>query len=280
MLGRLQFEVLTMTKISRFLVSLLCSGIAMGAAQADTLVVEPAADTTIYEVAMGDSETANSRGVHLFAGRIVGGLRRRAMLRFDLSAIPPGSVVNSAQFSLSLTRVPPGTLPAVNFSLQPVTASWGEGSSDAGEPGGNGVLATAGDPTWAQRAFPATPWTLPGGDFFATASAVTSANGLGRYQWGSGTAMVSTVQDWVDSPANNFGWMLIADETAGDQTARRFASREATDANTRPQLSIDYTPGSIGPPAGPTGIPTLSLLGLAGLLLLVAAVAAHSLRRT
>jgi hypothetical protein len=276
----LQFEVLTMKKMSRFWVSLLCLGLATGAAQADTLVVEPAADTTIYEVAMGDAETSNSRGAHLFAGRIIGGLRRRALLRFDLSAIPPGSVVNSAQFSLSLTRAPSGTLPAVNFSLQPMTASWGEGSSDAGEPGGSGVLATAGDPTWTQRAFPSTPWTTPGGDFFATASAVTPANGPGRYQWGSGAAMVSTVQDWVDSPANNFGWMLIADETAGDQSARRFASREATDVNTRPQLSIEYTPGNIGPPAGPAGIPTLSLLGLAGLVLLVMSFAWLAQRRT
>lgn len=269
-----------MTKMSRFLVSLLCSGLATGAVQADTLVVEPVADSTIYEVGMGDAETSNSRGAHLFAGRIIGGLRRRALLRFDLSAIPPGSVVNSAQLSLSLNRTPPGTLPAVNFSLQPMTASWGEGSSDAGEPGGSGVLATAGDPTWTQRAFPSTPWTTPGGDFFATASAVASANGQGRYQWGSGAAMVGTVQDWVDSPANNFGWMLFADETAGDQTARRFASREATDANTRPQLSIDYTPGSIGPPSGPAGIPALSLLGLAGLALLVFVFAAFSLRRS
>lgn len=253
-------------------------GSMIASVHADTLVVEPSADTSLYEVAMGDAETANSRGAHLFAGRIIGSLRRRALLRFDLSAIPPGSTVNSAQFSLSLNRVPPGMLPAVNFSLQPMNAPWGEGSSDAGEPGGNGTPATAGDPTWTQRVFPSTPWVVAGGDFSAVASATTSANGVGRYQWGSSAAMVGTVQGWVDSPSSNYGWMLLADETAGDQTARRFASREATDASTRPQLSIDFTPAAVGPPSGPSAIPTLSLLGLAGLALLLFGLARRRLQ--
>jgi hypothetical protein len=262
--------------------SLFCLGacVAADTARADVLMLEPVADTTLYEVAAGDQETANSRGAHLFAGRIVGGLRRRALLRFDLSGIPSGSTVNSALLSLSLTRVPPGTLPAVNFSLMPMTAAWGEGTSDAGEPGGNGILATAGDPTWTRRVFPATPWATAGGDFSGTASAVVSANGLGRYQWGPGPSMVSAVQTWVDAPGGNFGWMLIADETAGELTARRFASREATDASTRPTLVIDYTLAGGGPPAGiVSGIPALSMLGMAALALLVLVLSWWRLRR-
>ncbi len=262
--------------------SLLCLGtwFAPGTVQAAVLTLEPVADATLYEVAAGDQETANSRGVHLFAGRIVGGLRRRALLRFDLRVIPPGTTINSAQLSMSLTRVPPGTLPAVNFSLMPMTVIWGEGISDAGDPGGNGVLATAGDPTWTQRVFPATPWASAGGDFVAAASAVTSANGLGRYQWGPGPSMVSAVQSWVDAPGNNFGWMLIADEAAGELTARRFASQEAIDASTRPNLLIDYTLSGGGPPAGnASGIPALSMLGMVGLVLLVLWLGRSRLRR-
>jgi hypothetical protein len=268
-----------MTQARRWLLVLLGLGVGIDRAQADILVVEPVSDTTIYEVATGDPETGNSVGAHVFAGRIIGGLRRRALLRFDLSAIPPGSIVNSAELSMSLTRTPPPPVPALNVSLQSITAGWGEGSSNAGDPGGNGTAATAGDPTWTQRAFPSTPWASAGGDFSASVSAVTSVNGVARYQWGSSASIVGTVQDWVDSPGTNFGWMLIADETAGDQTARRFASREATDAATRPRLSIDFTPGSIGPPAGVSGIPALSLPGFAVLVLLLAAVALQSLRR-
>jgi hypothetical protein len=248
----------------------MAAWVAAGTVQADVLTLEPVADATLYDVAAGDQETANGRGVHLFAGRIAGGLRRRALLRFDLNAIPPGSTINSAQLSMSLTRVPPGTLPAVNFSLMPMTAIWGEGTSDAGDPGGNGALATVGDTTWTQRVFPAMPWASAGGDFVAAASAVTSANNLGRYQWGSGPSMVSAVQSWVDAPGSNFGWMLIADEAAGELTARRFASHEATDASTRPNLVIDYTlSGGVPPVGNVSGIPTLSMLGVVALGLLV-----------
>lgn len=247
--------------------------------RADTLAIEPAADAALYEVPSGDPETANSRGEHLFAGRILSGERRRALLRFNLASIPAGSVVNSAQLSMSLTRVPPGTLPPISMSLFPVTSGWSEGSSDAGSPGGNGVAATTGDPTWSQRAFPATAWGTAGGDFSTPASAVVAVNGLARYQWGSTAGMVSAVQSWVDVPASNRGWILVADETAGNTTARRFASREMVDAAARPQLLIDYTPGGTGPgPQIVSAIPLLSGAGMLTLLALLALIATAHLR--
>lgn len=244
-----------------------------------TLTIEPEADTSLFEVAVAAPETANSRGVHLFAGRITTGERRRALLRFNLSAIPPASTITSAQLSLSLTRDPPGPLPAVNFSLYPLASAWGEGSSDAGDPGGNGTAATPGDPTWTQRAFPATPWSNAGGDVAMSADATTAANTLGRYQWGSTAAMVNTSQLWVDFPSTNFGWALLADESAGTLTARRFASREAVNANTRPQLLIEYTPANVGPPGQVSSIPTLSSIGNIALLLMMAWLAHRHVQR-
>ncbi len=266
---------IAMTLSIRCFTVVVCAGLSIFSvrADADTLLLDATADTSLYEVPAGDPETANSLGEHLFAGRIASGERRRLLLRFNLGAIPAGATVTSAQLSLSLTRDPPGVLPAVNFSLFPVTADWGEGSSDAGSPGGNGIAATAGDPTWTQRAFPSSAWSTAGGDIAASASAVTSANGLARYQWGSTTAMVSVVQSWVDTPSSNFGWMLIADEAAGNLTARRFASREAADIATRPQLRIEFTPGGVGPPQLASSIPTLSWFGLFMLMALVAGFA-------
>jgi hypothetical protein len=250
--------------------------------RAVTLTLEPSADATLYEVPVASPETANSRGQHLFAGRITTNERRRALIRFDVSAIPADATVTSAQLSMSLTRDPPGMLPAVNFSLLRIVSAWSEGSSDAGEPGGNGTAATMGDPTWTQRAFPSAPWMNAGGDVVASASAVTSANLVGRYLWGSSPAMVSDVQSWAMTPASNLGWALIADESAGIQTARRFASREAASAVTRPQLVIEYTPS--GPPSVARPIPVLSVLGALGLLLLLAGAAgyqrfSHALKR-
>jgi len=236
-------------------------------ARAETLLLPAAADATLYEVAVGDMETANSRGEHLFAGRIATSERRRALLRFDLSAVPAGATITSAQLSLSLTRDPPNGTP-ITMRLVPVTAAWSEGPTDAGSPGGNGVLASAGDPTWTQRAFPATPWLAPGGDFVDVASASTQVNTVARYQWGPGAGMTAQIQAWLDQPAINRGWLLIADEAAGNTTARRFASRESATPADRPELRIEYT-GGVPLPQAPSGIPALSAWAAALLVLVL-----------
>jgi hypothetical protein len=279
MLGASRHPTESSIMSKRFFAFLACMLLSAWSApsRAVTVLLEPSADTSLYEVAVGNAETANSRGQHLFAGRITTGERRRALLKFDLSGLPADATVTSAQLSMSLTRDPPGMLPAVNFSLFRVTSAWSEGGSDAGDPGGNGTVPTVGDPTWTQRAFPSTPWMSAGGDIVATASAVTSAGVVARYQWGSTPIMVSDVQSWLTTPAGNLGWALLADEGAGTLTARRFASREAATAATRPLLLIEYTT-NIGPPDVARPIPALSTLGLIALLLSLAWAVRHRLR--
>ena len=50
--------------------------------------------------------------------------------------------------------------------------------------------------------------------------------------------MVTGVQNWLDDPTTNAGWMMLTDEV--DITAKRFDSREnATEAN-RPRLVVEY----------------------------------------
>jgi hypothetical protein len=57
--------------------------------------------------------------------------------------------------------------------------------------------------------------------------------------------MVADVQSWLDNPANNFGWLVLGDES-GIATAKRFDTRESTSP---PVLSILYT-------SAPTPTPT------------------------
>ena len=78
-----------------------------------------------------------------------------------------------------------------------------EGKGDDSEPN---------DATWIHTFYPGSFWTTPGGDFDATASGSTSVDGEGSYSWGSTAQMVADVQGWLDTPANNHGWILIGPE--------------------------------------------------------------------
>lgn len=49
--------------------------------------------------------------------------------------------------------------------------------------------------------------------------------------------LVRDVEGWMANPDENFGWILIADESR-PKTAIRFASRENSRAEPRPKLSF------------------------------------------
>ena len=70
--------------------------------------------------------------------------------------------------------------------------------------------------------------------------------------------MVADVQEWLDSPASNFGWLVLGDETA-IATAKRFDTRESASP---PMLTIQYTPGprvTPTPRARPTPVPPAAI---------------------
>ena len=238
-----------------------------------TVILTPAADATIFEE---NPDGSDSKGQSLFAGRTNTDRIRRAFLRFDLAGIPAGVTVSAAQVSLSLTRANSG---GVFASLYRVTAAWGEGTSDAGIPGGSGAPATPGDPTWTMRVYPGTPWTSAGGDTAPLPSATTLvASSLLNYLWPATPELVGDVQGWVDAPATNFGWQLRLDEGQIAPTAKRFGSREQPDPSLRPVLRVTYDdPNVTGPTA--TGVPALDPRALAVLAAALAVSGALALRR-
>ena len=218
-----------------------------GAAAAEILSFTPIRDTTIFA---DSDDAASSAGVALFAGNTASGLARRALFLFDLSAVPAGSQVVSAAFSLSVDRAAGGLQP---MTLHRVLADWGTGGSDGGTNGG-GTLALAGDATWSHRFFgdDARQWRdgsgtlVPGGWFVGTASATTSVADAARYTWSSGagsggTSLVTDVQGWLAAPETNFGWILVGDETVS-RSAKRFAASEASVEAFRPTLLLEITP--------------------------------------
>jgi len=239
-----------------------------------TAVLTPAADATIFEE-NGDSSDAKGQG--LFAGRDRIDNRRRAFLRFNLAGVPTGVAVSSVQVRLSMTR---SNSISVFASLYRASGAWGEGTSDAGIPGGSGAPATPGDPTWTMRVYPAAPWISPGGDAAATPSATTLlGTALVNYLWTTTPALVSDVQGWIDLPATNFGWQLRMDESQIAPTAKRFGSREQSDGSLWPVLIVTYDDPAVGPSPA-TGIPALDARAQAGLAALLAAGGVWLLRRT
>ncbi|MBL8745728.1 MAG: multicopper oxidase domain-containing protein [Phycisphaerae bacterium] len=212
-------------------------------------------DNTLYEDGFG--LTSNGKGQYMFVGVNGGSVKRRGIIRFDVSAIPPGSTITSVTLTMNMSRSNAGVQ---SVALHRVLAGWGEGSSDAGAEEGSGATAKPGDATWIHRLFPDTFWTNAGGDFAPGASASTSVN-TGSTSWSS-SGMVADVQSWVNSGATNFGWVLKGNEV-GSRTAKRFDSREHPTPSRRPVLNLTYTgaPPLSGACCLPSGDCAITLAG-------------------
>ena len=209
-----------------------------GSATADTAVLQAAADNTLYENKLG--EVSNGSGAYFFVGDTGSFGARRGLVRFDVAgSVPAGSTITSASLRLHMSRTRVG---AFDIYVARVLSAWGEGISDAGDPGGAGTIAEAGDATWIHRSYPSVNWATPGGDFApGGASAVTLVDAVGFYTWSGSAILISDVQSWLNDPATNHGWILVGLE-AGDRTAKRFDSRENVDPLVRPTLTIEFTP--------------------------------------
>ncbi len=174
----------------------------------------------------------------LYVGVTQFGDLRRAFLRFDVSILPPGTIIEDVVLELHVERARTGAEP---HRLHRVTAGWDEGpatSPDSGA-GGQGVAAATGDVTWSHASFPLVSWSVPGGEFDPAESALTSVGSAGTMASFGSQGMVGDVQLWVDDPSSNRGWVLVGNE-AGIHNAKRFHSSEGSNADTRPKLKVTF----------------------------------------
>jgi len=219
--------------------------VAPASALADVVSLAPSQDGTLYSE---DGALSNGAGEFVFSGRTGLSFSRRALLAFDVARhVPTGAKITQVTLTLHISQSPSAAQPE-SFVLHRVRAAWGEGTSNAGQPGGFGTAATPNDATWTHRIWDTAVWATPGGDFATTASAVAvvPVTDDGAATWGSTAAVVADVQEWLDRPATDFGWILIGNETA-NRSARRFDSRENRHPSYRPVLTIEFVP-----PAGKT----------------------------
>lgn len=219
------------------IVSILAAGSLQAA---ETVVLEPSADTTLYE---GDGSLANGSGAFIFVGRTEnrnGAVERRAVLAFDVGAsVPSGATITEVSLELTMSRTISGSQ---TIRLHRLMESWGEGGSDASGQEGGGAPSVAGDATWVHRFFPDSQWITPGGSWTATLSSEQQVSGNGSYIFPSSAQMVADVQGWLDNPPSNFGWALVMPSPPVGG-AKRFNSRENTSQNTRPKLTVTYEAG-------------------------------------
>lgn len=217
-------------------------------AQPVSVSLTPSKDNSIYD---DSGDLSNGAGQYLFSGLTRLNQIRRGLLAFGniTAQIPSGATIQSATLTLNLSKTSISSGRTVG--LYPLVADWGEGTSDATGAEGTGTTATTDDATWTHRFYPNQTWSSVGGDYTATASATTTVSTLGSYTWSS-SQMAQDVQNWLDSPNSNFGWILIGNESMA-QSAARFDSRENPTTGSRPLLEIVYSL-----PATPTPQPTSS----------------------
>lgn len=232
--------------------AVVLSPLAVSCADASIVSIAPDRDNTLYEI--DDGSISNGTGNYLFAGTTATGARRRALLRFDVSAaVPAGSTILSATLSLHVSRT---TSAAEQVSLFRVLQDWGEGASKGAGEEGNGGPSKPGDATWIHTFYSTQFWAMAGGDLSPLLTASSIVVGNGTYSWTSVQA-AADVQAWLDSPASNFGWAVVGDESAF-MTAKRIDSRENPEPTFRPALTVEYTPSP-----GAAGALVLFAAGLA-----------------
>jgi len=212
------------------------------AVKADVVTINTSKDNTLYEDSIGG--VSNGAGQHLFVGKDMRGVRKRGAIAFDIAGnIPAGSTIERVSLKMFVSKAKTEANQLVQ--LLKFSNDWGEGTSDAEDEEGQGAAATTDDVSWRNRFHDTKSfWVNGGGDFLFTASGNSQVVGENRfYVWDSTAMMVADVQEWLDTPSRNFGWLMKAPEgTFG--TTKRFDSRENVIVENRPVLTVEYTPGN------------------------------------
>lgn len=163
---------------------------------------------------------------------------RRSLLAFDLSSIPDGAVIQSAELQLYVNTEGQG------FNMYRMLTSWNEAVTYASL--GNRHFAP--DGTDAEATINAS-W--PGVDGYTGYITVTLP--------------ASTIQNWIDGVVVNNGWLMIASHPDDGQRER---TREWSTVAERPRLTVNYLvnppdqPELIAPVNSSTGISTSPILSV------------------
>jgi len=153
----------------------------------------------------------------LYVSGKAGGIER-AIILFDMSAVPIDTNITSATFYLYKHPFGEGTR---TIGLHRVNSSWGE-SGVSWISTGNG-----------------SDWATAGGEFAAERSAVKDVSASSSEDWVSWN-VTRDVVNFLADPGSNNGWIVKdEDETAATGAEWAFSSKESSESE-RPKLVLTY----------------------------------------
>ena len=92
---------------------------------ADTATLPALKDTTLYEPEIVTNDAGNGSGQYTFTGVTKNGLKRRAVISFDIAAvIPADATIEGAELTLNVAKVP-NPLVSAATSLPRISENWG-----------------------------------------------------------------------------------------------------------------------------------------------------------
>ena len=175
-------------------------------------VTDVTTDTSISSEA---GSTMNNRGAS--TSLECEAAQKRTLLRFDLSALAPGTPITSATLHLEFGGTTNGMA-----TISPVLEAWTEGT----QIGGAGVANNLQRTTTAN-------WTTAGaeapGSAGASIASFTIASGANTT-----TLPTATIQGWVNDGSTNFGVVIAC---SGDST---ILAHENAMATSRPELDVTH----------------------------------------
>jgi hypothetical protein len=140
------------------------------------------------------------------------------LIRWDLSAIPRGATVKRVAVAIEVTEAAGGL---ADYEFKGLRVPWDESAT-------------------YERASTGRAWQVGGArgatDVFDVQLGLIEATDTGLLEVTFNAAGVVMVQQWVDDPDSNFGFLLLGDNNIDGM---EFASSEATTAASRPRLVVE-----------------------------------------
>lgn len=205
-------------------------------AQALLTSLVPLADTYMRDGTASDLNFGDDTVILAGVSKVSNRPQNRGLLEFDFADIPTNATITNVTLNTVIFRENVGP---VDCHLNRVLEEWDEHQT-----------------TWNNR-LDSTPWHLggcEGGTDYVSTPSVTAEIDDGVF---SSTEMIGDVQLWLNSPAMNFGWILIADgDLDGDDDSVMDRLGTGKEVNSResgypPTLTVEYTlspPPAANPP--------------------------------